>query len=89
MLLHPAPRSGRIVGCKGGYLRDRVVVLFNGDALLCCQDWARKVVIGRFGPQSLAEAWNGPQRRRISEAINGGRGGAARALLAMRDGAVR
>jgi hypothetical protein len=76
LLLHPAPRTGRMVGCKGGYLRDRVVILYNGDVLLCCQDWARQVVIGRLGSRSLADVWNSPERRHLSESIYG-TGGAA------------
>jgi radical SAM protein with 4Fe4S-binding SPASM domain len=67
-LLHQL-RRGQIVGCKGGYMRDRVVIMFNGDVLLCCQDWARQVVIGRVGQRSLEEVWNSPERRRAAAAI--------------------
>jgi MoaA/NifB/PqqE/SkfB family radical SAM enzyme len=37
----------------------RMSVLFNGDVIICCQDWRRKIVVGNAGGQSLKEIWNG------------------------------
>ncbi len=46
-------------------------VLFNGDAVLCCVDWHRTVVLGNVGDTSVREVWNGPAvtqiRRGFSE----------------------
>jgi MoaA/NifB/PqqE/SkfB family radical SAM enzyme len=39
-------------------------VLFNGDALICSEDWHRTTVIGNAKKQSLREIWN-------SERVNG------------------
>jgi radical SAM protein with 4Fe4S-binding SPASM domain len=31
----------------------------NGDVLLCCMDWRRRVVLGNAGRQTLREIWHG------------------------------
>jgi MoaA/NifB/PqqE/SkfB family radical SAM enzyme len=47
----------------------RMNILFNGDAIACCQDWRRKLVVGNAGTQSLQEIWSGKRygelRRKI------------------------
>jgi radical SAM protein with 4Fe4S-binding SPASM domain len=42
-------------------------VLFNGDVILCCNDWQRKMVIGNANLSSLKEIWNSPSINRIRE----------------------
>jgi radical SAM protein with 4Fe4S-binding SPASM domain len=48
-----------------------MAVLFNGDVILCCQDWRRQVVLGNVKTSSLSEIWNGEAfeeiRRKIVE----------------------
>ena len=48
-----------------------MAVLFNGDVILCCQDWRRQVVIGNVKTSSLSDIWNGKAfdelRRKIVE----------------------
>jgi radical SAM protein with 4Fe4S-binding SPASM domain len=48
-----------------------MTVLFNGDVILCCQDWRRQVVLGNVKTSSLSDIWNGESfddiRRKILE----------------------
>ena len=37
----------------------RMNVLFNGDVIICCQDWQHKIVVGNANTQSLQEIWSG------------------------------
>jgi radical SAM protein with 4Fe4S-binding SPASM domain len=36
-----------------------VHVKYNGDVILCCQDWAEEVVLGNMREQSLVDIYNG------------------------------
>ncbi|MCC7341600.1 MAG: glycosyltransferase, partial [Bryobacterales bacterium] len=48
----------------------KMYIGYNGDALLCCMDWRRKVVLGNVSRQSIREIWQGePYRhyRRLHE----------------------
>jgi radical SAM protein with 4Fe4S-binding SPASM domain len=68
-----AGKEGRVVHCKMGYMKNRVAIMYNGDVLLCCQDWSRKVVIGNIAATgSLAEVWNNSVRAGYEELIFGG-----------------
>ena len=40
---------------------ESMVILCNGDVLLCCTDWSRKSVVGSVANASLAEAWHTPE----------------------------
>ena len=45
-------------------LRD-MVVTFNGDVVLCCEDMARKVILGNLNQKSIQEVWNSDQAEDI------------------------
>jgi MoaA/NifB/PqqE/SkfB family radical SAM enzyme len=45
----------------------RMCVLFNGDVIICCQDWLRKVVVGNVMRDSLERIWNSILMNRIRE----------------------
>jgi radical SAM protein with 4Fe4S-binding SPASM domain len=60
-------------GCKKTLpLRD-MVVAFNGDVILCCEDMGRKVILGNLKEKSIQEVWNSEQAREILEKIFLGR----------------
>ncbi len=40
-------------------LYHKMCIGYNGDVLLCCMDWRRRVVLGNAGRQSLREVWHG------------------------------
>jgi MoaA/NifB/PqqE/SkfB family radical SAM enzyme len=54
-------------------------ILFNGDVLLCCNDWQRDPVMGNVMHSSLREIWNGPKAERIKTEILGRRYGSIQA----------
>lgn len=59
-------------GCKKGLpLRD-MVVSWNGQAVLCCEDMGRRAVLGDVSQSSLVEVWNSPQAHRIMDHLWGG-----------------
>jgi radical SAM protein with 4Fe4S-binding SPASM domain len=52
-------------------LYHKMYVGWNGDVLLCCMDWRRRVVLGNARRQSLRDIWHGPaysEYRRLHEA---------------------
>ncbi len=36
-------------------------ILWNGDMVLCCTDYTRRVVLGNVGESSIADVWNSPK----------------------------
>lgn len=44
-------------------------VLFNGDVILCCNDWGRKSILGNVNEQSLIDIWNSQKVNRIRRNI--------------------
>jgi len=53
----------RFVNCTRLY--KQAYILFNGDMVLCCTDYERKVVLGNVGETSIEEVWNSPKARGI------------------------
>lgn len=50
-------QKGQVIGCKLGYLRDRIAIWHDGIVVLCCQDWKRKHIIGNLNECSIKELW--------------------------------
>lgn len=44
-------------------------VLFNGDIILCCNDWGRKSILGNVNEQSLVDIWNSEKANQIRRNI--------------------
>jgi radical SAM protein with 4Fe4S-binding SPASM domain len=52
-------------GCKKGEpLRD-MVISFDGQVVLCCEDMGRRSNLGNVRDKSLLEVWNGPQAQKV------------------------
>lgn len=65
----------KLKGCKKHLpLRD-MVVSFNGDAVLCCEDMARKAVLGNLKDKSIREVWNSGEAVNLLNAIYSGKAG--------------
>jgi glycosyltransferase involved in cell wall biosynthesis/MoaA/NifB/PqqE/SkfB family radical SAM enzyme len=43
----------------------KMYILYNGDAVLCCMDWRRHVVLGNVFQNSIREIWNGEKYEHI------------------------
>jgi len=61
--------GNKLKGCKKTLpLRD-VVVTFDGDAVLCCEDMGRRAVLGNLKENSLLEVWNSAQALEVLEKV--------------------
>lgn len=66
---HPISRAGNvknlgnpshqaISGCDSIWWDQMIHILFNGDVVLCCMDWQRRVVLGNVKRHSIEDIWN-------------------------------
>ncbi|HEU4402486.1 MAG TPA: radical SAM/SPASM domain-containing protein [Candidatus Polarisedimenticolia bacterium] len=77
--IHDADRLSR-AGAMRPYttctrLFKQAYILFNGDMVLCCVDYARSQVLGNVARSSIREVWNGPvateiRRRYLAREFN-------------------
>jgi radical SAM protein with 4Fe4S-binding SPASM domain len=44
-------------------------ILFNGDVILCCNDWNRDNVVGNVNNESLEQIWNSAAMNHLREKI--------------------
>jgi radical SAM protein with 4Fe4S-binding SPASM domain len=51
------------IGCHVPFYE--MSVLFNGDVLICSEDWSRTTVVGNVTTQSLKEIWNSEKMNEI------------------------
>jgi len=47
----------------------QMCILFNGDVILCCNDWQRLTVLGNVKEKSLREIWSSEESKRIKRLI--------------------
>ena len=64
-------RHSRINGCKTIWNNESLCILQNGDAILCCMDWQRELLVGNVRAESIEEIWNGKRRENILAKIFG------------------
>jgi len=58
---------GRLVGCSLPF--HQMAILFNGDVIVCCQDWSRGTVVGNVCNSSMKEIWNSAKMNQIRQSI--------------------
>lgn len=51
-------RTINIIGCYDLFYH--MNILFNGDVILCCDDWNRATIVGNIRDKSIKEVWNSP-----------------------------
>jgi radical SAM protein with 4Fe4S-binding SPASM domain len=54
------------------YPVDTLTVCADGAVILCCNDWLHTLQLGNLHEQTIAEAWNHPDRRRLRAAAVAG-----------------
>ena len=63
-------KAGKIVGCSQNREIERLHVLFNGEVILCCQDWGRKYILGDLKTSTNKQIWNSKPYEEIRESIH-------------------
>ena len=48
--------TGKVIGCHLPFYQ--MLILFNGEAIICTEDWNRATVVGNAKTSSLREIWN-------------------------------
>lgn len=48
-----------LVGCAGNRPLGEMVICFNGDVVLCCQDMGQQEIVGNLAQNTIEEVWNG------------------------------
>ena len=62
---------GRYASCTR--LFKQAYILFNGDMVLCCTDYTRRVLLGNVAETSISEVWNSPKAVSIRRLYSEGR----------------
>jgi radical SAM protein with 4Fe4S-binding SPASM domain len=70
-----AGRQPAVPDCLCYYPAYSMMVDWNGDVLLCCQDWNRQIRAGNLAYQTLLEVWDSPTLRKYRMALAHGRKG--------------
>lgn len=52
------------------FLWNALLVFWNGDVSPCAQDFFASYTLGNVGRNSLKEIWNGPEQRRLRQALS-------------------
>ena len=50
-------------------LVDHINILYNGDVIMCCNDYERRIILGNVKTNSIREIWNGEKYQLVREAI--------------------
>ena len=66
-----APHHESIRGCNSIWRDKMIHILFNGDVVLCCMDWRRKVILGNVSSQSIEKIWNSKKYEAVRKIISG------------------
>lgn len=57
-----------------GCIQDRhlkwIHILFNGDVILCCQDWGRKIILGNVKKNDIRDIWHSTKYENIRNHIS-------------------
>ena len=54
------------------YLINWFNILSNGDVILCCNDYSKKVILGNVNNSTIKEIWNSKQYQTIRDLNNSG-----------------
>ncbi len=52
-------KKEKLIGCNAGRPLGEMVICFDGDVVLCCNDMGREEIVGNLKNNSIEEVWNG------------------------------
>lgn len=61
----------KLVGCKSKRPLYHMTVAFNGDVPLCCNDMARRMIVGNLRDQTIEEVWNSERFLAVVDQVYG------------------
>lgn len=67
----PQVKNRELKGCASIWVNEMIHIAENGDALLCCMDWNREIVLGNICQQSIREVWNSQRYQKIRDKRDG------------------
>ena len=62
----------RLYGCRNHHPLITMVILFDGRAVMCCQDMGREIIWGDVGRDGISGVWNGPVRSKVVKKLYSG-----------------
>ena len=63
----------RLFGCSEHHPLVEMVILFDGRAVMCCQDMGREVIWGNVADDGLLDVWNSPTRQELIQRLYAGK----------------
>lgn len=63
----------RLYGCQCHHPLVEMVILFDGRAVMCCQDMGRELIWGDVGKDGISTVWNSPPRKEAIELLYSGK----------------
>jgi len=66
-------KTSRLYGCRYNLPLFEMVILFDGRAVMCCQDMGREIVWGDVSREGILGVWNGPVRQQAIQRLYTGR----------------
>ncbi|KPK76293.1 MAG: hypothetical protein AMJ79_07195 [Phycisphaerae bacterium SM23_30] len=67
------PEKIKLYGCRNHHPLVEMVILFDGRAVMCCQDMARELIWGDVSRDGISGVWNAPARIKAVEQLYSGR----------------
>lgn len=64
--------NGRIIGRGCSTPLTTFNIMYNGDVILCCDDFSNKMILGNVNESSIKEIWNNKQYQKIREMLYNG-----------------
>jgi len=69
------PDKIKLYGCRYHHPLVEMVILFDGRAVMCCQDMGREVIWGNVSRDGILGVWNSDIRKKVVEKLYSGRPG--------------
>jgi len=66
-------KTRRLFGCRENLPLVEMVILFDGRAVMCCEDMGREMIWGDVGRDGLLGVWNGSRRRAVVTKLYNGK----------------
>ena len=63
----------RLYGCRLHHPLVEMVILFDGRAVMCCQDMAREIIWGNVAQKGITGVWNSPVRKKTVDLLYSGK----------------